>query len=61
MCIKDKILSFLNKHNIVMEKQFGFQRNLSTNDTILDIADFIYNSMCKKNKCTGVFLFSRSI
>ena len=47
---------FLNKHNILYERQFGFQHNHSTTHTLFEITEKI-KEVCDSGEYTcGVFL-----
>ena len=49
-CIKSRLVEFLNK--IITYSQFGFKRNVTTNNVIL-VVDYIYKSIGECNKCMG--------
>jgi len=48
-----RLMSFFEKNKIISSKQFGFLRNHSTEHAILDLKEFIINSLGNK-KITGV-------
>ena len=53
---KNRIESFLTKNNILSDKQFGFQKNKSTEDAICHLTSQIYNSMDNNKKSICIFL-----
>lgn len=59
MC--SRLVSFLEKHNILYDKQFGFRNNHSTVDAILSIIDKIQTATDTKHLSCGIFLdFSKA-
>lgn len=46
--IPNRLTDFINKHQILSNKQYGFRRNRSTNDAIADLKNHIHNNMDKK-------------
>jgi hypothetical protein len=46
----NRLIAFLDKHNILNKSQFGFRKNKSTNDAIATIIENIIDNMNKKNK-----------
>ena len=47
-CISSRILSFCCKYQIFSKSQFGFLKGKTTSDALIDLTDFIYNSLDKK-------------
>lgn len=43
--IKNRIVHFLNKNNIISSTQFGFIRNRSTIDALIKTVEYIYNNL----------------
>ena len=57
----DRLISFINRHNLIYEHQFGFRKNYSTNMAIITMFDNILNSINKGEYVLGVFLdFSKA-
>ena len=55
-CIKIRLINFLEKHNILSEKQYGFRNGLSTDDAIIKVTHKIIEELDQGNKCIGIFL-----
>ena len=51
-----RIITFLDKHNILYRYQFGFRQNHSTSMALMEIVDCIYNDLEKGKYVTGIFL-----
>ena len=59
MC--ERLLIFLQKYNILYEKQFGFRSHFSTNYAILCITDKIQQAIEERSYSCGIFLdFSKA-
>ena len=57
----NRLVSFLDKHNVLFEKQFGFRSNHSTDHAILSIVDKIQKAIEERNYSCGIFLdFSKA-
>ncbi|XP_063891880.1 uncharacterized protein LOC135117215 [Helicoverpa armigera] len=59
--ILEKILnkslrSFLEKHRLISNNQFGFRPGVSTEDAVLELTQLVAENLDKKNKCLGIFL-----
>ena len=54
--IHDQLISFIEKHNILYEYQFGFRKGHSTEQAILEITDNLKLNIDKKLITCGVFL-----
>jgi hypothetical protein len=50
------LTNHLQLNNLLHKNQYGFQRNLSTEHNLLQVMNFISNSLNKGNYCIGVFL-----
>ena len=56
-----RLISFLNKHNILYNKQFGFRENYSTSHATLCIVDRIQRAIEEGQYSCGIFLdFSKA-
>ena len=51
-----RVLAFLEKNNIIYEKQFGFRPKHSTSHALVNIVDTISNSLDKGKIAAGVFV-----
>ena len=49
--LKERINNFLNKHNILSDKQFGFREGKSTQDAIACLIKEIYQSVGTSKAC----------
>ena len=49
--IKNRILNFINKHNIINECQYGFRNNISTADAISETIEIISDKLESLKKC----------
>ena len=51
-----RLLSFLNKHHILSDHQYGFQAKRSTQQTIIELVDKITSAIEKNEYTIGIFL-----
>jgi hypothetical protein len=51
-----RILKFISNHSLFSRNQFGFQKNKSTTDAILNLIDKIYNALNKKDHTLSLFV-----
>lgn len=57
----DQLVNYLNKFNIISEKQYGFQKNKSTSILLHDFSDCIFNALNKNLSVTVLFIdFSKA-
>ena len=54
--MKTRVLSHLEKHNIIFEKQFGFRMGLSPADAVLEFVDHCVTSLDSKLYTIAIFL-----
>ena len=54
--VKKRLLSFLSKHRILSNYQFGYRSNHSTSHAILNISDNILRNLDKKKHTVSIFL-----
>ena len=54
--VYNRIYSHMTNNNLFYKKQFGFQKNCSTEHAILDLVEQITNSFNKNNFTLGVFI-----
>ena len=52
----NRILNFINKHNILYKYQFGFRKNHSTNMALIILIDKILSAINNGNYVLGIFL-----
>ena len=51
-----RIISFLEKHDVIFTHQFGFQKNRSTTQAILDLCNKLTNGLDKKEISSCILL-----
>lgn len=51
-----RLVSFLEKYNVLVDNQFGFREKRSTEDAVLRLTSWITSHTDKGDKCIGVFL-----
>ena len=51
-----RLISFINKHNILSSSQFGFRKNHSTFMPLLKLHDKVTDALEKNNYCVGIFI-----
>lgn len=54
--MKARLLKHLEKHNIINERQFGYQRNKGTKDAVHTLIDDVIVFLSEKKKVSGLFL-----
>lgn len=54
--LKKRLWNFINQHNIISTKQFGFREKTSTEDAIFHVTDKIYSALNNKLKTIAIFL-----
>ena len=59
-CMATRLVSFLNKYNVISPNQFGFQKGKNTTQAILNFLTKIYESFNEKMHTVGVFLDFRN-
>ena len=52
----NRLYSFLTKHNIISEKQYGFRKKYAIYMALIDLVDKISCNFDEKNYTVGVFL-----
>lgn len=53
--VKNRLTSFLMKYNVLHKNQYGFQRNLSTIDALVNFSDAVHLALDKKQAICGLF------
>ena len=51
-----RLYSFLEEHNVLYQKQFGFRKNNSTSMSLLDITERIKETIDKKKFGCSIFI-----
>ena len=51
-----RLISFLNKHDVIQKTQYGFQKNVSTNHAIIDVVTNSLENINSKRYTGLVFL-----
>jgi hypothetical protein len=51
-----RLMSFLNKYNVLYEYQFGFRREYSSSLALIEVTNMIYNCLDKKEFVLGLYL-----
>lgn len=54
--IYTRLENFTNMHNIVSKKQYGFQKQVGTNDAIYDLTKDIYKALDNKEHCLCIMI-----
>ena len=54
--INNRLVSYLEKNNVLSPAQFGFRTKLSTADAVHSLTDFVSKELDKGNQVLGVFL-----
>ena len=52
----NRLYNYLNKNEVLNDKQFGFQAGHSTENAILDLIDQVSNTFDNNNFVLGVFI-----
>lgn len=55
-CINNRLNNFLNKHNLLNTRQYGFKENCSTEDAIIDLTSALYNAVNNNLKALTIFI-----
>ena len=54
--VHTRLSHYLNAHGLLNQSQYGFLKNLSTDQAILELQDRITKSLASKKWCSGIFL-----
>ena len=52
----NRLMSFLNKYNVLYNYQFGFRKNYSSSLALIEVTNMIYNCLDKKEYVLGLYL-----
>lgn len=53
--IKHRLMNYLQRHNILVDEQYGFKPNNSTSDAVSNFLHSLYNTLAKKLPTIGIF------
>lgn len=54
--INKRLVTYLEKNNLLSPNQFGFRKNKSTSEAVQKLCQFIASSLDMKKKCLAIFL-----
>lgn len=54
--IKARLISFLEKNQLLSKNQFGFRPGLSTDNALYKVTQFLYNTLDNSEKSLAIFL-----
>ena len=54
--VYNRLLDFINQHDILSSNQYGFRKKISTSMALLDLVDKISNSIENGDYTLGIFL-----
>ena len=52
----NRMVEFLDKHNVLYEHQYGFRQNYSTEHALIQLSDKIAQAIDKKRFMIGIFV-----
>ena len=52
----DRMINYIDKHNILSKKQFGFRKGLSTENAIINFIDKIYTGLENRQHTAAIFM-----
>ena len=55
-CLYNRLIRFFDLNNILSPKQFGFRKNCSTQDAIINLTELIFQNLNKKMSTINVFI-----
>jgi len=55
-CVKERLINYLEKYNLLNKNQFGFRKGLSTEDALCQLVRNVYKSFENNKKCLAIFL-----
>jgi len=55
-CMVNRLLSYIDRYNIISDNQFGFLKGKSTGDAILSFVNFIQSSLNNREHSIGIFV-----
>jgi Reverse transcriptase (RNA-dependent DNA polymerase) len=54
--LKNRLLNFFKIHNIITDKQYGFMKQSSTEDAVVNLVEKVVRALDESSKCLAVFL-----
>ena len=54
--VADRLVAFLDKHNVLSSSQYGFQKHKSTEHALINLTEFIYASINNRKHAVAIFL-----
>lgn len=55
-CLKNRLIDFFDKFDVITDRQFGFRKNKSTEHAVLDLLYETISNLDSNKKCLAVFL-----
>lgn len=55
-CLKDRLVDFLEKNELLSDRQYGFRKGLSTEHAVIDLVEHTVNNLNENKKCLALFL-----
>ena len=52
----NRLISYLNNQNLLSNQQYGFLSGISTHDAVINLLEFVYNSLDKKHHNINIFI-----
>ena len=52
----NRLLSFFNKFNLISKSQYGFQKNKSTGDALINLTELIYSGLDSREYTLNIFI-----
>lgn len=56
MSLKQRLVDYLEKHNLISDRQFGFRKHFSTEHAVITLIENIIHGISNNKKCLAVFL-----
>ena len=54
--INKRLVSYLDKYNLLSSNQYGFRAGKSTEDAVMNLVDYVVQNIDKKKRTLGIFL-----
>ena len=55
-CIYSRLVCFFGRHSIITPHQYGFLKSRSTEDAVMELVNFFYDSLNDKDHALGIFV-----
>ncbi|CAH0563181.1 unnamed protein product [Brassicogethes aeneus] len=56
LCLKARLMNFLDSKNFLSKRQFGFREKIGTEEAVIQFVRVVVNGMDKDKKCIAIFL-----